>query len=114
MTSIATDTNRIRSIYSAIAGNVVLRPDFAPAPRAEEVEEGWLWFRVVQVDLLAAVEFGRKRGVRCIAEPCEELEHNVMDCEYVAAAAVSGALASRDKPMQTFFRLLRTDGLLIS
>jgi len=122
MARIATDPERVRSIYAQIVGgmNQMIRDgavappaDWAPPPRPEDVDEGWVWYRFVQVDLLAAVEFVHKHGAGTTGDLCEQLEHDVMDAEYVVAATLSSGLASRDTTMQSFFRRLCPNGLLV-
>lgn len=122
MSSIVSDRDRVRAIYSdIIRGMKTLledgfeppMPEFSPL-RPTEIDEQWIWFRNLQSQLLAALEFVRKNGAGSVGRESVAVEHDLLDSEYVALGALSGALASRDKTIQRFFKFLCPQGVLIS
>src|SRR5438445_112477 len=74
-------------------------PKFSPL-RPAQIDENWIWFRTLQAQLLAALEFVRKNGAGALGQQSQSVEHDLLDAEYVALGALSGALASRDKTLQ--------------
>ncbi len=121
MNRVATDVDCIRAIYEEIVssmrallaeGSVPPMPEFNP-PTPMTIDGEWAWFRHLQVLIVAALDFLRKNGARNLGEPSQALEHHLLDAEYVTAGVLAGALASRDRTVQMFFRLLCPNGLLI-
>jgi len=122
MNSVASDRDRVREIYRAILRGMQAlfdegfsppMPNFSSLNPAE-IDESWIWFRTLQAQLLAALEFVRKNGVGSLGQQSESVEHDLLDAEYVALGTLSGALASRDKTLQRFFQLVCPQGILIS
>jgi hypothetical protein len=122
MNSIASDRDRVREIYRRILGGMqaLLDEGFLPPPMPKfsplspaEIDENWIWFRTLQAQLLAALEFLRKNGAGALGQQSQSVEHDLLDAEYVALGALSGALASRDKTLQRFFQLVCPQGILI-
>jgi hypothetical protein len=111
--SMATDTERVRGVYSLL---VAAHPEASP-PKPETIDARWAWFRWVQVQLIAALRvFVRYQGK--MPEPSTPkfwtvAEHTLLDSYYVLFGALSGALASRDNEIKDDFRLLCPDGLLL-
>ncbi|MDE0055954.1 MAG: hypothetical protein OXT64_17105, partial [Gammaproteobacteria bacterium] len=105
--------------------NFVCRSAIAPASatrlaeiaRSGKLGPEWTIYRWVQVQLLYALEWLEKRGqldpVKLTAKERENLQHDVIDIEYVILGVLQGALASRDKRMRAAFRTLRPDGVLL-
>jgi hypothetical protein len=81
-------------------------------PQAHEIDEQWTFFRWIQVQLLAGLDFFASYGTR-MQPSREKLMHELLDLEYLIAALVVGGLASREKRMIERFRLLRPDGVLL-
>ena len=121
MNSVTTDQERVRAIYCRIveemrsllnSGSVPPVPNFmTPDPSA--INESWAWFRLLQAFLVSALEFVRKNGPGNHGQILVGLEHDFLDTEYLVVGALTGALASRDKTVQRFFRQLCPDGQLM-
>ena len=83
-----------------------------PWPEPELIDEQWAFFRWIQVQLLAGLDFFASYGVK-IQPSREKLMHEILDLEYLIMALVVGGLASREKRMIERFKLLRPDGVLL-
>jgi hypothetical protein len=83
-----------------------------PWPEADEIDEQWTFFRWIQVQLLAGLDFFASYGVK-IQPSREKLMHELLDLEYLIMALIVGGLASREKRMIERFKLLRPDGILL-
>jgi len=84
-----------------------------PWPEPELIREEWTFFRWIQVQLLAGLDFFASYGVKM--EPNrEKLMHELLDLEYLISALVVGGLASREKRMIERFKLLRPGGVLLN
>jgi hypothetical protein len=83
-----------------------------PWPQAELIDEQWTFFRWIQVQLIAGLDFFASYGIK--TQPSrEKLMHELLDLEYLILALVVGGLASREKRMIQRFKLLRPDGILL-
>ena len=114
-----------REFISHFFADFVSRDADAPAnttslvriARSGSLGPKWTIYRWVQVQLLYALEWLEKRGqldpVKLTAKERENLQHDVIDIEYVILGVLQGALASRDKRMRAAFRTLRPDGVLL-
>lgn len=114
-----------REFISGFFANFVCRSAIAPASatrlaeiaRSGKLGPEWTIYRLVQVQLLYALEWLEKRGqldpVRLTGKERENLQHDAIDIEYVILGVLQGALASRDKRMREVFRTLRPDGVVL-
>ena len=119
--TVAEDSEFISDFFA----NFVCRSAIAPASatrlaeiaRSGKLGPEWTIYRLVQVQLLYALEWLEKRGqldpVKLTPKERENLQHDVIDIEYVILGVLQGALASRDKRMRAAFRTLRPDGVLL-
>jgi len=83
-----------------------------PWPEPELIDEQWAFFRWIQVQLLAGLDFFASYGVK--TQPGrEKLMHELLDLEYLIVALVVGGLASCEKRMIERFKLFRPDGVLL-
>lgn len=114
-----------REFISDFFANFVCREDIAPASatrlaeiaRSGKLSPEWTVYRLVQVQLIYALEWLETRGqldpVKLTPKERESLQHDVIDIEYVVLGVLQGALASRDKRMRAVFRTLRPDGVML-
>lgn len=94
----------VRELYGAI------RKDFMPSPDA--IDPRWLFFRWMQVHLLAGVDFIYRYGhSACVTS--SKLPNDFIDLEYLVIGLVAGAFATREKRLRRWFRLLSPDGELL-
>jgi hypothetical protein len=89
----------------------------APFPDAAIVGPSWAHFRWLQVQLLYTLDLyvryqGQVREMLTGAVPTR-LENDLHDAQGLALGVLEGALATREKELATWFRLLRPDGELI-
>lgn len=80
-----------------------------PAP--ELIDEEWVFFRWIQVALLAGLDFFASYGLGAPFNR-EDLFHELLDLDYLIPALVVGGLASCDKRMVRRFKFLRPDGVV--
>ena len=81
-------------------------------PPAKLIGEEWTFFRWIQVQLLAGLDFFASYGLGAPFNR-ENLFHGFLDLDYLIFALVVGGLASREKQMLERFTLLRPDGLVL-
>jgi len=81
-------------------------------PPAKLISEDWTFFRWIQVQLLAGLDFFASYGLGAPFNR-ENLFHGFLDLDYLTVALVVGGLASREKQMLERFALLRPDGLVL-
>lgn len=77
----------------------------------------WTHFRWLQVQMLFSIDlYVRYHGhLRCnlTINVLEKLEHDVHDAQALALGVLEGALATREKKLARWFKLLRPDGELV-
>ncbi len=87
-----------------------------PFPLITDKPELWATIRWLQVRLLFTtdlyVRYQGRLAQTMTPRLRVRLEHDVHDAEILAAGAMEGALATREKKLRTWFRLIRPDGLL--
>ncbi|HZF12950.1 MAG TPA: hypothetical protein VFE33_29525 [Thermoanaerobaculia bacterium] len=103
--AIGTDSQMIRDIYDAIR--------HASFPPAAVLDERWAFYRWVQVQLLAVLEYIRRYGIGNALEASWRIPNDVIDMQYTTTGSLVGALASRDAVVQETFKLLCPDGQLV-
>ena len=81
-------------------------------PPAKLIGEEWAFFRLIQVQLLAGLDFFASYGLGAPFNR-ENLFHGFLDLDYLIVALLVGGLASREKQMLERFVLLRPDGLVL-
>jgi hypothetical protein len=104
--AVATDHQMILAIYEMI------RHDSFPP--SSMINERWAYFRWIQVQLLAVLEYIRRYGTDNMRAAFWRVHNDVVDMEYTITGLLAGALASRDSAVQNTFRLLQPSGLLVS
>ena len=103
--AVASDRQMIRDIYSAIR-----HESFPPA---SALDEQWAFYRWIQVQLLAILEYIRRYGIGNALEASWRIPNDVIDMQYTVTGALVGALASRDAAVQETFKLLCPQGHLL-
>jgi hypothetical protein len=84
----------------------------ADFPAPELLDEEWAFFRWIQVQLLAGLDFIGRYGVN--AQPNEEsMLHELLDLDYLISALLVGGLACRENRFIQRFRFLRPDGVIL-
>lgn len=106
---------QMKTFYDSMAS--APRQGALRAPPAEIVDENWVSFRLMQVKLLFAMELTHRLGSRDMPpelgrKAFTELEHDVLDQQYLIQGVLEGSLATEEKKLQRWFRLLRPDGQL--
>lgn len=86
-------------------------------PPRRLLTEKWAIYRHLQVQFLFALDLYARFGT-ALAEPMsaekeEEIEHDVLDAQYMLVGVLEGAFATNERKLQRWFRLLRPDGLLL-
>ena len=82
-------------------------------PPTNLLDERWAIFRRTQMLLLSSLEFIRRYGANSAKVTSRRLHNDVIDLDYLTAAVLIGAFATRDKIPRRFFRLACPDGVLI-
>lgn len=125
------DNDRVVQAAKAEAELLIARPGFlldfyaqlrAPKgirrfPPRKLVTEKWAVYRWLQVQFLFALDLYSRFG-RALSEPMspkqeEEIEHDVLDAQYMLIGALEGAFATQEKKLVRWFKLLQPDGLLL-
>ena len=81
-------------------------------PPPELLDEGWAFFRWIQVQLLAGLDFVSRHGVREKLDE-ESMLHELLDMDYLVSALLVGGLACRETRFLGRFRFLRPDGVIL-
>ncbi|MBW2739316.1 MAG: hypothetical protein JRE64_10825 [Deltaproteobacteria bacterium] len=107
---IASDTEKVREIYRSF-----LDYDAPPNPvDAELINVNWAYFRWIQVRIFYSLNLLLKYHGQLPENPSQKfwrrIEHDLLDSEYVILGALTGALASNEKPMITNFKSLCSCG----
>ena len=110
---VAQDAEFVRRTYRSVTAEGA--PANAPAPTAIGPE--WFFFRWFQAQLLATLRLFQRYQCRIPDPPSEQVllraEHSMHDADYVALAALAGAVATLDKEVAEDFSLLRPDGAVL-
>ncbi len=79
-------------------------------PPAEKINEQWAIFRRLQVDCMAAIEYlhSFRNGQFDIKE--EKKRHNQIDFRIIVLALLAKGLASNDRLIRRYFKVLCPDG----
>lgn len=101
---ISNNESTVRQLYSTMRHK--------SHPPSEMISGDWVFYRWVQIHVLAAIDHIRKYGFA--NEPNrEKLLHERLDIDYTITAALVGGLASNDRTIRNRFRILRHDGRII-
>jgi hypothetical protein len=84
----------------------------ADFPPPELLDDGWAFFRWIQVQLLAGLEFISRYGVDAKLDE-ESMLHELLDLDYLVSALLVGGLACREARFLERFRFLRSDGVML-
>lgn len=98
------DRQDIRGFYSNLR--------HSSFPPAELVDEKWAYFRWIQVQLLAGLDFIARHGSKTNPNQ-EKLRHELLDLDYLLPALLVGGLACRETRFIDRFRFLRPDGVIL-
>jgi hypothetical protein len=86
-------------------------------PPRKLLTDKWAIYRWLQVQFLFALDlyarFGTTLSEPMSAEKEEEIEHDVLDAQYMLIGVLEGAFATEERKLQRWFRLLQPDGLLL-
>ncbi|MDF1690368.1 MAG: hypothetical protein P1U35_12240 [Cycloclasticus sp.] len=116
----------VREIMNAVANDVsdlatflsqLELPGEKAMPPRESLNQNWAIFRWLQVQLLFAIDIARRYGVLDIAKLTEKqqtsFEHDVLDSHYLILGILQKSLATKEKKLIHFFKLLCPDGTLV-
>jgi hypothetical protein len=81
-------------------------------PPPELLDEEWAFFRWIQVQLLAGLDFISRHGVDAKLDE-EIMLHELLDLDYLVPALLVGGLACRETRFLERFRFLRPDGVIL-
>lgn len=95
----------VQSLYEWIRGEHL--------PPGELLDESWAFFRLLQADLIANLEFVSKYGFRCPGMNRERFANSLLDLKYVQLGVLAGGLATNDRFMSETFKLLCSSGVLV-
>jgi hypothetical protein len=86
-------------------------------PPRKLLTEKWAIYRHLQVQFLFALDlyarFGPALAAPLPAASEEQIEHDVLDSQYMLIGVLEGAFATQERKLQRWFGLLRPDGLLL-
>ncbi|MGH9381601.1 MAG: hypothetical protein ACRD2Z_13440 [Thermoanaerobaculia bacterium] len=105
----AENPDEVRRVYEAMH-----RESPTSMPPASLVDESWTHFRRLQVRLVAALEYLRVHGDGVVANVDAKSINQWLDINHLVLGLLAGAIATGDKFIQTTFKLLRPDGILVS
>ena len=83
-------------------------------PGSEMINEDWVLFRKMQVELIYALNYVRKYGPWNDKVESKEMLNDVYDIEYCISAVLAGNLACKDQGIIEVYKMLRPDGVLIN
>jgi hypothetical protein len=81
-------------------------------PPPELLDEEWAFFRWIQVQLLAGLDFIGRHGVNAKLNE-EGMLHELLGMDYLISALLVGGLACRETRFVERFRFLRPDGVIL-
>ena len=81
-------------------------------PKPELIDERWTFFRWIQVQLLAGLDFYASHGLGAPFNR-EKMFHEILDLDYLIPALLVGGLACRETTIVDRFNLLRTGGFVL-
>ncbi|VAV84888.1 hypothetical protein MNBD_DELTA01-582 [hydrothermal vent metagenome] len=99
------DVDFIRCIYEDIK--------HGSFPSSRLISKEWVFFRRMQVHLLAVLEYIRRYGSGNSEAISKKIENDFLDIEYCILACVVCGLASRDRMMREMFQRLCPEGTLM-
>jgi len=82
-------------------------------PAASALNPEWFFYRRVQTLLLAGLEYVRAYGTLELEPMPTKLPNFILDLPYVTMGVVSGALATREKQLARWAKLLREDAAIV-
>lgn len=113
--TVIADFALMRNFYASMASHSQPGP-FTPPP-AELVGPEWACVCLMQVHLLFGIELLYRFGTHNFPKApkgraYERFEHDVLDANYLILGVLEGSLATHEKKLRRWFRLLRPDGRL--
>lgn len=102
--AVATNQQMIRDRYAEI------RHPGMPAPNL--IDSCWAFYRRMQVNLLAGIDFIWRYGHTADFES-KKLPNQYLDLEYLILATLAGSFATRETRLRDWFMRLRPDGELV-
>ncbi len=113
MDMVANDLDFIRKIYGQLHDEINETHN-ALWPEPERIDKAWILLRYLQVHLLAALEYIRKYGKESQPMISKRLENEYLDIDYCIIGTLSDGLATRDKTIAKFYKLLCPEKALMS
>lgn len=108
------DFEQIRALYDSMASHSPPGPHKPPPVALVGTE--WACVCLFQVQLLFGVDIWLRFGDNVPVEPTgaayERFEHDVLDANYLIMGVLQGSLATHEKKLRRWFRLLRPNGHL--
>ncbi len=81
-------------------------------PPGDLIDEQWAFFRWIQVQLLAGLDFFAGHGLGAPFNR-ERIFHELLDLDYLIPSLIVGGLATREKKMADRFKFLRSNGVVL-
>lgn len=109
------DFSLMRTFYASMASHP--QPASFTPPSVELVSPKWACVRLMQVHLLFGIELLYRFGTLNFppaptGRAYERFEHDVLDANYLIMGVLEGSLATHEKKLRRWFRLLCLDGRL--
>jgi hypothetical protein len=115
--------NSSKDIIDAVQGKIVNRPDEVRRiygeirkdfyPQETLLDENWAFYRRMQVNLLAGVEYYRKFGPDYTRKANKDFANDFIDMEYCIIASLTDGFATCDKKQASLYQLICPDKILI-
>lgn len=104
----------VKAIYNSTLGHSNL-PITVPS---ENIGKKWAIYRWLQVQLMYAIDLYKKYNGKIpdtVSEPFwNDREHDLLDAHYIVLGVLCGALATKDKNIIEYYKLLHPKGVLLN
>lgn len=111
---VASNIDTVRQIYAKLLEDSRI----SNLVRVDTLDPNWAYFRWVQVRCLYSLDLILRYDGRLPSNPTakfwKNIEHDMLDSEYLMLASLAGALACNENRVIEYFHLIRPDGLLLT
>lgn len=112
MLKVARNRDLVMTIYGQLRDEIYRTQDVL-LPEPTKIDQNWILFRYLQVHLVASIEYVRKYGNRIPDAVSKRLINERLDIDYCIIGTLADGLATGDKTMAKFYKLLCHEKTLI-